>query len=179
MGNLESSNLTEEEIQLLKEESSFSDEELRKLHRRFKKLDVDGSGTLTIDEFMKIPDLAMNPLLERILQIFDENKDNAIQFTEFITALSTFSKGDETAKLRFAFRVYDIDNDGYISNGELFQVLKMMVGNNLNDIQLQQIVDKTIIEGDKDGDGRISFDEFLAMVGNVDDINEKMTLNLS
>ena len=25
-------------------------------------------------------------------------------------------------KFRFAFRIYDIDNDGYISNGELFQV---------------------------------------------------------
>ena len=23
---------------------------------------------------------------------------------------------------RFAFRIYDIDNDGFISNGELFQV---------------------------------------------------------
>ena len=30
-----------------------------------------------------------------------------------------------------AFKVYDIDRDGYISNGELFLVLKMMVGNNL------------------------------------------------
>jgi Ca2+-binding EF-hand superfamily protein len=25
-------------------------------------------------------------------------------------------------KLRFAFRIYDIDRDGYISNGELFEV---------------------------------------------------------
>ena len=41
------------------------------------------------------------------------------------------------------FRIYDMDNDGYISNGELFQVLKMMVGSNLKDTQLQQIVDKT------------------------------------
>jgi hypothetical protein len=47
------------------------------------------------------------------------------------------------------FRIYDIDNDGYISNGELFQVLKMMVGNNLKDTQLQQIVDKTILIADK------------------------------
>ena len=46
-------------------------------------------------------------------------------------------------------RIYDMDNDGYISNGELFQVLKMMVGNNLKDTQLQQIVDKTIIMYDK------------------------------
>ena len=36
----------------------------------------------------------------------------------------------------------------------------MMVGNNLKDAQLQQIVDKTIILADQDGDGKISFDEF-------------------
>jgi hypothetical protein len=35
--------------------------------------------------------------------------------------------------------VYDIDRDGYISNGELFIVLKMMVGSNLKDQQLQQV----------------------------------------
>lgn len=49
----------------------------------------------------------------------------------------------------FFSRIYDIDNDGYISNGELFQVLKMMVGSNLKDAQLQQIVDKTILIADK------------------------------
>lgn len=38
-----------------------------------------------------------------------------------------------------------------------------MVGNNLKDTQLQQIVDKTIINADKDGDGRISFEEFCAV----------------
>ena len=35
-----------------------------------------------------------------------------------------------------------------------------MVGNNLKEAQLQQIVDKTIILADLDGDGKISFDEF-------------------
>ena len=86
-----------------------------------------------------------------------------------------------------AFKVYDVDRDGYISNGELFLVLKMMVGNNLKvcpltcpsastlaiantatqDQQLQQIVDKTIMEADQDGDGRLSFDEFAQMVSNT------------
>jgi hypothetical protein len=37
---------------------------------------------------------------------------------------------DEPSNL-VAFKVYDMDRDGYISNGELFLVLKMMVGNNL------------------------------------------------
>lgn len=36
----------------------------------------------------------------------------------------------------------------------------MMVGNNLKDSQLQQIVDKTIMYSDQNGDGKISFDEF-------------------
>ena len=59
-----------------------------------------------------------------------------------------------------AFQIYDIDRDGFITNSELFQVLKMMVGNNLKDVQLQQIVDKTILYADKDQDGKISFSEF-------------------
>ncbi len=92
--------------------------------------------------------------------------------------------------LLVAFKIYDMDNDGYISNGELFQVLKLMVGTNLKDAQLQQvgtslpcvcpslscllfkvelrditaqIVDKTIIYADKDLDGRVSFEEFCAV----------------
>ena len=98
---------------------------------------------------------------------------------------------------RFAFRIYDIDNDGYISNGELFQVesnathimtffsflyfmfqvLKMMVGNNLKETQLQQIVDKTILFADKDGDGKISFEEFCDVVGNTD-VHKKMVVDV-
>ena len=59
-----------------------------------------------------------------------------------------------------AFKVYDMNNDGFISNAELFQTLKLMVGSNLKDSELQQIVDKTILAGDKDGDGKLSFQEF-------------------
>jgi Ca2+-binding EF-hand superfamily protein len=45
------------------------------------------------------------------------------QISEFIQGVSQFSvKGDKESKLRFAFRIYDMDNDGFISNGELFQV---------------------------------------------------------
>lgn len=92
--------------------------------------------------------------------------------------MSQFSvKGDKESKLRFAFRIYDMDNDGYISNGELFQVLKMMVGNNLKDTQLQQIVDKTILFADRDEDGKINFEEFCSVVGNTD-IHKKMVVDV-
>eukprot|EP00003_Mantamonas_plastica_P031392 TRINITY_DN813_c0_g2_i2.p1 TRINITY_DN813_c0_g2~~TRINITY_DN813_c0_g2_i2.p1 ORF type:complete len:121 (+),score=48.80 TRINITY_DN813_c0_g2_i2:764-1126(+) len=118
----------------------------------------------------------MNPLLTRVMAIFDVDGDGDIDFKEFISSLSVFSvNGEKEKKLKFAFSVYDIDNDGYISNGELFQVLKMMVGNNLSDTQLQQIVDKTIMESDLDGDGKISLEEFHKLVANTD-IEAKMTI---
>ncbi|KAJ1887534.1 Calcineurin subunit B, partial [Coemansia sp. IMI 209127] len=92
---------------------------------------------------------------------------------EFITGLSTFSsKGKKEEKLRFAFKIYDMDRDGFISNGELFHVLRMMVGNNLTPAQVQQIVDKTIRDADKNGDGKIDFEEFQQFVARTDVANQ-------
>ena len=71
--------------------------------------------TLTSVSFFILP----SPLSE----IFDDDGNGEVDFKEFIQGVSQFSvKGDKNSKLRFAFRIYDIDNDGYISNGELFQV---------------------------------------------------------
>ena len=50
--------------------------------------------------------------------------------------------------------------DGFISNDELFTVLKMMTGDNLTDVQLQQIVNRTILYLDKNNDGKIGLEEF-------------------
>lgn len=112
-----------------------------------------------------------------MISIFDEDGGGSVDFREFISGLSAFSsKGNKDEKLHFAFKVYDIDRDGYISNGELFLVLKMMVGSNLKDVQLQQIVDKTIMEADKDGDGKINFQEFKGMVESTD-ISMSLTLD--
>ena len=137
-----------------------------------------------------------------MIEIFDQDGNGEVDFKEFIEGVSQFSvRGDKDSKLKckllyfihhlfktlVAFKIYDMDKDGFISNGELFQVLKMMVGNNLKgiyinlytdflifrevflylyfykDTQLQQIVDKTIIYADRDGDGKISYEEFCAV----------------
>ncbi|EER40382.1 calcineurin regulatory subunit CalB [Histoplasma capsulatum var. duboisii H88] len=137
----------------------------------------DNSGTIERDEFLSLPQVSSNPLATRMIAIFDEDGGGDVDFQEFVSGLSAFSsKGNKEEKLRFAFKVYDIDRDGYISNGELFIVLKMMVGSNLKDMQLQQIVDKTIMEADKDSDGKISFEEFTRMVENTD-VSMSMTLD--
>ncbi|GAO46110.1 EF-hand [Saitoella complicata NRRL Y-17804] len=158
-------------------QSNFTPLEVERLRKRFMKLDRDNSGSISRDEFLSIPQIANNPLAHRLIAILDKDGGGDVDFREFILGLSAFSsKGNKEEKLRFAFKVYDIDRDGYISNGELFVVLKMMVGANLKDNQLQQIVDKTIMEADKDKDGRISFEEFAQMVENTD-VAHSMTLD--
>ena len=98
-------------------------DEIRRLGKRFKKLDLDNSGALSIDEFMSLPELQQNPLVQRVIDIFDADGNGEVDFKEFIHGVSQFSvKGDKLSKLKFAFRIYDMDNDGFISNGELFQV---------------------------------------------------------
>lgn len=84
---------------------------------------MDNSGALSVDEFMSLPELQQNPLVQRVIDIFDADGNGEVDFKEFIQGVSQFSvKGDKLSKLRFAFRIYDMDNDGFISNGELFQV---------------------------------------------------------
>ncbi|KAF8974996.1 Calcineurin subunit B [Entomortierella lignicola] len=157
-------------------DSNFTAEEIQRLYKRFMKLDKDGSGSIDKEEFLAIPQIATNPLASRLIAIMDEDGGGDVDFKEFIVGLSAFSnKGKKIEKLRFAFKVYDMDRDGFISNGELFLVLKMMVGTNLKDNQLQQIVDKTIMEADKDMDGKISFEEFCGAVENTD-VAKQMTL---
>ncbi|XP_076359783.1 calcineurin subunit B type 2-like isoform X2 [Tachypleus tridentatus] len=138
--------------------SNFDADEIKRLGKRFRKLDLDNSGSLSVDEFMSLPELQQNPLVQRVIDIFDTDRNGEVDF-------------------KVAFRIYDIDNDGYISNGELFQVLKVMVGSNLKETQLQQIVDKTILFADKDEDGMISFEEFCGVVGNTD-VHKKMVVDV-
>ena len=156
---------------------NFSERELQKLYKNFSKIDRDKSGTLEPSEFFEIPELANNPLVRRVIAVLDRNNDGNISFLEFVQGLNSLSAGaSQEEKLRFAFQIYDINNDGFISNGELFQVLKMMVGNNLNDTQLQQLVDRTIIKADTDFDGKISFQEFCVMVRDLD-VVDKLTIS--
>lgn len=160
------------------EDTNFSIEEIDRLRKRFIKLDKDGSGQIDKQEFLSIPGISSNPLATRLMDVFDKDGDGSIDFEEFITGLSAFSgKSDNLNKLRFAFNIYDIDRDGYIGNGELFIVMKMMVGKNLKDEELQQIVDKTLMEADLDGDGKLNFEEFKNAV-NTDTIANTLTLNM-
>lgn len=51
------------------------------------------------------------------------------------------------------------------------------MGKNLQDRELQRIVDKTMMEADKDGDGKLSFEEFKNAVDSKS-VATALTLNM-
>ena len=55
-------------------------EEIKRLGKRFRKLDIDNSGTLSIEEFMSLPELQQNPLVQRVIEIFDQDGNKEIDF---------------------------------------------------------------------------------------------------
>ncbi|GAV05525.1 hypothetical protein RvY_15643 [Ramazzottius varieornatus] len=157
----------------------FDADQIRRLYHRFLKLDSDGNGYLSAEEFMALPQVRANPLAARIMEVFDRDNNGMIDFREFTQGMTLFSsKANTDQKLRCIFNVYDQDRDGFISNADCFRVLKMMVGENLTDVQLQQAVDKSIIYHDKDADGRLSFNEFKNTIGALGTQGEKLGVKL-
>ena len=61
--------------------AAFDSEEIKRLGKRFKKLDLDGSGSLSIEEFMSLPELQQNPLVRRVIGQTENTFDKIIILT--------------------------------------------------------------------------------------------------
>ncbi|XP_030379126.1 frequenin-1 isoform X2 [Scaptodrosophila lebanonensis] len=101
-----------------------------------------------------------------VFRVFDENNDGAIEFEEFIRALSITSRGNLDEKLHWAFRLYDVDNDGYITREEMYNIVDaiyQMVGQQPqteDENTPQKRVDKIFDQMDKNHDDRLTLEEF-------------------
>ena len=59
---------------------AFSQEEVSRLEKRFHKLDLDRSGSISIGEFVSVPELKDNPLVKRVVDIFDSDLNGEVDF---------------------------------------------------------------------------------------------------
>ncbi|KAL6077112.1 Visinin-like 1b [Balamuthia mandrillaris] len=158
------------ELETLAKMTHFDYAELLNVHKQFITEAPEGV----------IPRNSFRPVLERmgvtdsflqdlIFRVFDGKRDGVIDFGEFVCALSVITRGTADQKLEFAFRVYDLDGDGYISKPEMSQIMKSFVEVVGGDVVTfsgkkfeshDQLVDEFFEQMDASGTGRISLAEY-------------------
>ena len=65
---------------------SVEQQEILSLYQRFCQLDRNAKGFISSDEFLSVPEFAMNPLSLRLLKMVD-----GLNFKDFVAFLSAFS----------------------------------------------------------------------------------------
>ncbi|XP_041990435.1 probable calcium-binding protein CML44 [Salvia splendens] len=135
--------------------SPISTNDLQKL---FKRLDKDNSGRITISE--------LHTLLHRIgiettpeeLQMLVGRND--LDYADFLSFYEAIAK-DNDEDLWKAFKVFDVDGDGFISCEELKMALTKM---GFMEKKSWEDFRDMIHVYDKNSDGLIDFDEFKDMM---------------
>uniref|UniRef100_A0A183C8W9 Calmodulin n=1 Tax=Globodera pallida TaxID=36090 RepID=A0A183C8W9_GLOPA len=150
----------------------------------FSYFDVNKDGQITLQELEN----AMNKCgvhptkleLRIIMSQMDKDKDGVVTFEEFVqmmrlqereldmqqqkhakTRPSNIERPEMRRELLKQFRMFDRDNDGYIYPEEMKRlVLELRLGNAFP----IQVIDQLFSEADTDGDGKISFEEFVMAV---------------
>lgn len=168
--------LREEEIEELVEISGLEPNHIVKLFERFRALDTDSNGYLTRSELLRLPELSMNSLRNRVLSQFKLLQKDNINFTEFVTAIAPFGqKATLDQKIRNFFQVFDENDDGFISEEELTKTLLTLGGSHLDSEEVKKMAKKIIAEYDQDLDGKLNFNEFKKSLKKLD-LQDELTI---
>jgi len=130
----------------------------------FDEFDKDGSGTISTKELLQVMrSIGQNPTEDEILELVmesDLNGDGTIDFQEFLEMMKRkSSETDQTEELRVAFQMFDKDKSGYIDAKEI-RTVTTTLGEKLTDKEVEEFMR----EADIDGDGRLSYNEFVNMM---------------
>ncbi|KAI3700305.1 hypothetical protein L2E82_44931 [Cichorium intybus] len=140
----------------------LSEEEIMGLKEMFKGMDSDNNGTITLEELKQGLSKQGTKLTEaevkQLMEAADADGNGTIDYDEFITATMHMNRMDREEHLYTAFQYFDKDNSGYITIEEMEQAIREYGISDGRDIK------EIVSEIDTDNDGRINYDEFVAMM---------------
>ncbi|XP_058474407.1 recoverin-like [Solea solea] len=125
MGNTKSGAVSKEILEDLKLKTKFSETEIVQWYENFKR--QCPTGRISQEEFQNIyrkffPDSDANTYAQHVFRSFDTNDDGTLDFKEYIIALHMTSTGKTTRKLEWAFSLFDVDKNGYITKTEVKEI---------------------------------------------------------
>lgn len=134
------------------------------LQLAFQKFDANGDGKICWSELgMLMTSLGTSVTddeLQAMVSMVDSDGDGFIDFSDFVE-LNTFAVDDprELEEMKSAFGIFDFDGNGLISADELLRVF-----HNLGERCSVEDCRNMIAGVDSNGDGYVSFDEFIIMM---------------
>ncbi|CAF1207099.1 unnamed protein product [Adineta ricciae] len=177
--------LSRETIEELCQDTGFTEEELLTWHTNFYKDCPDGKLTLKHfeQEYARImgkPTQKTANYVRHMFSVYDQDKNQFIDFKEFVMALSAASVVNRLRLVETLFHVFDLDNDGKITKDEIAKMLHTLVDvTNSNQkrrqrrhqttnqtehaktIDIQKRVDDAFNELNANDDDHITKDEFI------------------
>lgn len=141
---------------------NVSPDEIQDLKELFMSMDLNGDGTLSlqeIEEGLKGKENAVQ--LMEMMKAADTDESGEIDYTEFITATIDRNIYMNKKYLKQAFDGFDADGSGKIDKEEMKALLG---GHGIDNIVPIEAIAAALAEIDRDGDGEIDFDEFMEMM---------------
>ncbi|KAK1697547.1 hypothetical protein QYE76_014244 [Lolium multiflorum] len=141
----------------------LSAEEVEDIKEMFKVMDTDNDGIVSYEELKsgiaKFGSHLAESEVQMLIEAVDTNGRGALDYGEFLAVSLHLQRMANDEHLRRAFLFFDKDGDGFIEPGELQEAL---VEDGAGDIT--EVVKDILQEVDTDKDGKISFEEFVAMM---------------